>query len=442
MSKQCLFFIFLLTFFLLADIGGSKSYGQAYFAEDWYESYINKGIKYLEQNRLDEARKQFMEAQRIVPDAPDAYINLATINILRNDMDGAIFLLEKAKNLMPYDYPQEHVILYNLGVCFYEKKDYKTAAKYYSEALEIKPDFVDAQEGLNLSSAQIKLAENRSFYINADEPISSPYEPYADIWEMPLPTKEAEDLSDEEKLQIELVYRNLKEGRRKAPPRIIPQSDQTAKSVPPIEVVKPVAPEQTAKNTQPAKTTARITPATTIKSVPPLGAGRESVPAFKVEGSEQETIELAKEYLKEGSISYGQGDTKEAIRKLNESIRLDPQNAQAYYLLGLIYAEKKDMKNAINAFNDAVKYNPDFTEAYLNLGGAYGVIGQYDQSLIALGEALRLDSGNPKIYFNMAMVYKSKGNNTEAKKYFAEAKKLALKENDSALIQKIEKYHK
>jgi tetratricopeptide (TPR) repeat protein len=423
MNKLCLVFIFLLTFVSLANIIESKTYGQTYFEEDWYERYINEGINYLEQNRFNDAERQFLEAQRIVPDAPDAYINLAIINIFRNDIEGAIYFLEKAKDLMPYGYPQEHVVFYNLGVCFYEKGDYKTAAQYYSKALSINPGFEDAKRGLNLSSAQIKITEGKSFDITVpQEQTASPYESYADIWEIPVPLNDVESLSDEEKLQIELMYRNLKEGRRPPPPRIIPDVEETAKSVPPIEVEKSVPPAEVGK------------------SVPPVEVGK-SVSPVEVEKGEQDSIVLAKEYLKEGSLIYESGNTKGAIEKIKESIRLDPKNAQAHYRLGLIYAEKNAMEKAIDAFNNAIKYDPDLTKAYLNLGGAYGVLRQYDQALTALEHALRLDRNNPKIYFNMAMVYTSKGEKTQAKKYFAEAKKLALQEKDSVLLEKIKKYY-
>jgi tetratricopeptide (TPR) repeat protein len=58
---------------------------------------------------------------------------------------------------------------------------------------------------------------------------------------------------------------------------------------------------------------------------------------------------------------------------LNESIRLDPNDAMAWSLLGRVYYQTKDFDKAKNVSIEAIKRNPLFTDAYINLLNVYFV---------------------------------------------------------------------
>lgn len=60
-----------------------------------------------------------------------------------------------------------------------------------------------------------------------------------------------------------------------------------------------------------------------------------------------------------------------SILTVNEVVRLDPQNAEAYFMLGMNFRALGDIVRAINAFQTAVEFDSGLTDAWLILGDLY-----------------------------------------------------------------------
>jgi len=75
---------------------------------------------------------------------------------LRNsgDIDGAIARLESIKDLNP-SFPQTH---YNLGIAYFEKKDYEKAIKALNDSINIKSNFAEAYYALGVTYENMALA--------------------------------------------------------------------------------------------------------------------------------------------------------------------------------------------------------------------------------------------------------------------------------------------
>ncbi len=54
-----------------------------------------------------------------------------------------------------------------------------------------------------------------------------------------------------------------------------------------------------------------------------------------------------------------EGELTEAIRLLNELIEKNPQNEEAYFLLGNVYRKLENWKEAINHYLEAEAINPN-----------------------------------------------------------------------------------
>ena len=160
--------IFLLVFILNSSLG--FSFGQSFnphkkseiysgFIDKKYKEIIEEGNRYL-QNGLDkEAKELFWEAIEMIPQKPDAYINLGIVYIKEDNVSGAIRMFKTAEELAKPEYFQAEILYYNLGLCYFKKKDYTTAKKYLSDAIKIYPNFAEAlfYRGLvfsNLNDAQ------------------------------------------------------------------------------------------------------------------------------------------------------------------------------------------------------------------------------------------------------------------------------------------------
>ncbi|MGB4959217.1 MAG: tetratricopeptide repeat protein [Saprospiraceae bacterium] len=75
--------------------------------------------------------------------------------------------------------------------------------------------------------------------------------------------------------------------------------------------------------------------------------------------------------LKMAELKYILQDYDGSILTVNEVVRLKPQNAEAYYMLGLNFRSLNDPQRAINAFQTAVEMDSKLTDAWISLGELY-----------------------------------------------------------------------
>lgn len=81
------------------------------------------------------------------------------------------------------------------------------------------------------------------------------------------------------------------------------------------------------------------------------------------------------------------GQKEKATEELNEFLKEDSTNPQAYFLLGAIAAEAKKYSDAADYFRKAILLNDDFEPAYHELAGVRLTQGQYAEALEVLEKA-------------------------------------------------------
>jgi len=107
------------------------------------------GLAYKAKKKPDLAITHFKKALALKPDYASAKNNLGTVYLDKGEWDVAIgYFKEVAESLV---YASPHLPLSNLGWAYYNKKAYEQAEKYYLEALEIAPKFINALRGLGLT---------------------------------------------------------------------------------------------------------------------------------------------------------------------------------------------------------------------------------------------------------------------------------------------------
>lgn len=104
------------------------------------------GLVYMAKEKVDLAVQHFEKAVQLNPDYALAKNSLGSAYLVLKEWDKAIPLLEAVTNDMLYATP--HFPLNNLGWAYYNKGDYKKAQQYLKEALDLKPDFFNAQFNL------------------------------------------------------------------------------------------------------------------------------------------------------------------------------------------------------------------------------------------------------------------------------------------------------
>jgi len=122
-------------------------------------------------------------------------------------------------------------------------------------------------------------------------------------------------------------------------------------------------------------------------------------------------------------ISYlNTGAYDEAIKWLIESIRLNPDDAEAYCGLGNAYCSKNDYAQAVECFEMAIRLKSDNaikTMAYSNLGGIYSEIYKdYDKAIKYIEMAIKINPNDEYYYSNLGHCYRSKGDYDNAIKCY------------------------
>jgi tetratricopeptide (TPR) repeat protein len=108
-----------------------------------------------------------------------------------------------------------------------------------------------------------------------------------------------------------------------------------------------------------------------------------------------------------------------AKQEFIKELQIDPSNADAEYILGVLAQRAQDWNEAITRFSQAAKLDQNFAEAYLGWGVALLGDKKYEDAIAPLRHAERLTPRNPDIHNALATALVRTGNRAEAEKEFA-----------------------
>lgn len=95
--------------------------------------------------------------------------------------------------------------------------------------------------------------------------------------------------------------------------------------------------------------------------------------------------------MEKGKRLYQSGNFAEALKPLEDSIRLNPNRAESYYWRGIAYHGLQDFNMAIESLNKAIQLDGTKGSYYLSRGLLYSNQGKHEQAISDYTEALRLD---------------------------------------------------
>jgi len=111
-------------------------------------------------------------------------------------------------------------------------------------------------------------------------------------------------------------------------------------------------------------------------------------------------------------------------RAFYERTRGDFNNAVTRYTKGVEIVGKGQAKEAEALYRQALKIDPEFHIASGALAYALTVQGRLDESITISNEILKKHPKYARGYLRLAQAFKAKGDNAQAEKNFAEAKRL------------------
>jgi protein O-mannosyl-transferase len=142
----------------------------------------------------------------------------------------------------------------------------------------------------------------------------------------------------------------------------------------------------------------------------------------------QETMRLrlyeAESYNNLGAALDKKGQSDEAIRQYQAALRLNPDHALAHNNLGFALDEKGQTDEAIRQYQETLRLKPDYAEAHNNLGAALDQKGQSDEAIRQFQEALRLKPDYALAHKNLGAALDRKGQTDEAIRHYQAALRL------------------
>jgi len=138
------------------------------------------GLTYMAKGKPDIAINHFKKAIKIKPDYTPAKNNLGTAYLAQKRWDDAIACFKEITGELLYATP--YYPLSNLGLAYYNKKEYNLAEKYYQDALKIEPRFVIALRGLGLNYLKMGRISEAVAFLEKAVKNSQPFAPlYFDL---------------------------------------------------------------------------------------------------------------------------------------------------------------------------------------------------------------------------------------------------------------------
>jgi tetratricopeptide (TPR) repeat protein len=123
-------------------------------------------------------------------------------------------------------------------------------------------------------------------------------------------------------------------------------------------------------------------------------------------------------FVDRGVVAYTEGRYEEALKELEQALKLDPENVDALYYQGLVYAAMNRPADAIAALERARKLRPTDPDAAFQLGALYFGQKDYEKAEPFLKEVYRVDPKRPNLGYYLGFIEFGKQNFREALTYF------------------------
>lgn len=105
-----------------------------------------------------------------------------------------------------------------------------------------------------------------------------------------------------------------------------------------------------------------------------LGCGQaEDTQKATMKKSSPGSSAKAQSLIATGMESLNNQDITSALKNFDEAIKIDPQNADNYMVLGQVYLRLRNYDRAVDTFNAGTRVAPDNGELYYFLGAANAV---------------------------------------------------------------------
>ena len=125
----------------------------------------------------------------------------------------------------------------------------------------------------------------------------------------------------------------------------------------------------------------------------------------------------------------------ESKHLLKQAITIEPSNAQAWYILGLVQHGGNETEAALASFKQVVKLDPHDADSYYFEGLCYQELKQFDEAAASLEQALKVDPLHASSEFVLARTLQRTSHTQEAREHFQRFQHLTSTKISSAIGQ-------
>ena len=136
-----------------------------------------------------------------------------------------------------------------------------------------------------------------------------------------------------------------------------------------------------------------------------------------------------------GIIAYQVGKKNLAIDLMNQAIGIDNKQPIFFSNLGNILQEQKRKEEALQAYQYAVGLNPENEEIQNDLGNALIELEHFQQAVYVYHKVIKINPNNPNVYYNLGNTFRELGQLQQAIDAYDKA--LTLNPNDAEIYNNL-----
>jgi tetratricopeptide (TPR) repeat protein len=135
-------------------------------------------------------------------------------------------------------------------------------------------------------------------------------------------------------------------------------------------------------------------------------------------------IGMSIDYKRFGDFYLFKWGYGEAMGYYKESVKINPDNAEAHNNLGVLLKDLGRYDEAEEEYREAIRANTDHTVAHYNLGSLLYNLGRYDEAEEECREAISIRPVDATAHYNLGVLLKNLGQYDEAEEEYREAIKI------------------
>ncbi len=125
-------------------------------------------------------------------------------------------------------------------------------------------------------------------------------------------------------------------------------------------------------------------------------------------------FQKVEQLLQQGYDAVNARRVEEAESIFRQVIKIDPNNAEAYYNLGIALGQQRKLEEAVANFQQVIKLNPNNAEAYTNLGILLVLQWKLKEGIAKIQQAIEIDPNNAEAYNHLGLALQQQGKLEEA----------------------------